>query len=59
MHCPTCRAELLHQPLSTLACPGCGRGYWQRGGELVPEGEHDAIEVPSTQLPRARVRPKK
>ena len=52
--CPACRVELLHQEFGNLACPGCGHGYWIRGAELVPDGEHEAIEVPDRALPRAR-----
>ena len=59
MHCPDCRTELLHQELSTLACPGCGRGFWQRGGELIREGELEAVEVPDTHVPHARARIRK
>ena len=42
--------------LTGLACPGCGLGYWTRGAELVREGEVDAVETPSTQLPRAQAK---
>lgn len=59
MHCPECRAELLHQQPGALACPGCGLGYWMRGAELIPEGEHEAVEVPGTTLPRAQAKIRK
>lgn len=56
IHCPDCRTELLHDAAAfgTLACPGCGLGYWMRGAQLVREGELEPIEAPSTQLPRAQ-----
>ena len=56
MHCPDCRAELLHSfaAFGTLACPGCGLGYWTRGAELVREGEVDAVEAPSCRARRRR-----
>ena len=61
IYCPDCRAELLHSftAFGTLACPGCGLGYWTRGAELVREGEVDAVETPSTQLPRAQAKVRK
>jgi hypothetical protein len=58
-HCPACRVELLIQLASDLACPGCGLGYWMRGAELIPEGEHQAVEIPGTELPRARAKVRK
>lgn len=54
--CPACRAELVHERLSELMCSGCGARFWQRGGEVVPAGETEAIETPSTELPAARAR---
>jgi uncharacterized Zn ribbon protein len=54
--CPDCRAELLHEQLSELVCSGCARHYWQRGGEVVPAGEVEAVETPGTELPGARAR---
>jgi hypothetical protein len=61
IYCPDCRTELLHDvaAFGTLACPGCGLGYWMRGAELVREGEVEAIETPSTQLPRAQAKVRK
>lgn len=59
IHCPECRVELLHQDLGILACPGCGLGYWMRGAQLIPEGEHDPIDIPDTTLPQARARIRK
>jgi hypothetical protein len=52
--CPVCRVELLTQELVSLACPGCGRGFWMRGAELVPEGAQQAVVVPDRILPRAQ-----
>jgi uncharacterized Zn ribbon protein len=54
--CPACRAELVHEHLSELVCSGCGERYWQRGGEVVPAGETEAVETPGTELPGARAR---
>ena len=60
MHCPSCRTELLHQDVGvTLACPGCGLGYWIRGAEIIPDGEYDAVELPGTVLPRAQAKIRK
>jgi hypothetical protein len=56
VYCPTCRAGLVHVQLSELACSGCGRRYWQRGAEVVPAGETEAIETPDTSMPEARAR---
>jgi hypothetical protein len=30
-----------------------------RGAELIPEGEHQAVEIPGTELPRARAKVRK
>jgi hypothetical protein len=54
--CPDCRSELLTQDLTILLCSGCGLGYWQRGGEIVREGETDAVVTPDTHVPRAQAR---
>ena len=54
--CPACRAELVYEQLSELTCSGCGTKYWQRGGEVVPVGESEAVETPGTELPAARAR---
>jgi len=56
VYCPECRAELVHQQLSELACSGCGRRFWQRGAEVVPAGGTEAIETPDTTMPEARAR---
>jgi hypothetical protein len=56
IYCPACRAELVHEQLSELVCSGCAKKYWQRGAELVPDGETEAIEMPDTSLPGARAR---
>lgn len=56
VYCPACRAELAHEQLSDLVCTGCARRYWQRGAELVPAGETEAIETPDTSVPEARAR---
>jgi hypothetical protein len=61
VYCPECVTELLHDPsaFGLLACPGCGLTYWQRGAQLVPEGSTDAVDTPSTTLPRAQARIRK
>jgi len=59
VYCPDCRTELLSQDLTILACPGCGNGFWQRGGEIIREGEMEAIATPDTHVPKAQAKIRK
>jgi len=55
LDCPDCRSELLAPAPGVLHCPGCGAGYWMRGGQVIREGELDPIALPERTLPKATV----